>query len=49
MIMPGSHQEYISCVGATPDDHYKQSLVMQGAGTPDKATLRDSPTATGST
>ncbi|MFT4469098.1 ectoine hydroxylase [Arthrobacter sulfonylureivorans] len=41
MIMPGSHQEYISCVGETPDDNYKQSLVMQGAGTPDKATLRD--------
>ena len=41
MIMPGSHREYISCVGATPDDNYKQSLVMQGAGTPDKATLRE--------
>jgi ectoine hydroxylase len=41
MIMPGSHKEYISCVGATPDDNYKQSLVMQGAGTPDKATLRE--------
>src|SRR5699024_12097725 len=34
MIMPGSHQEYISCVGETPDDNYKQSLVMQEAGTP---------------
>jgi ectoine hydroxylase len=41
MIMPGSHREYISCVGETPDDNYKQSLVMQGAGTPDKATLRE--------
>ncbi|MEV7649792.1 ectoine hydroxylase [Arthrobacter sp. NPDC089319] len=41
MIMPGSHREYISCVGATPDDNYKQSLVMQGAGTPDKETLRE--------
>lgn len=39
MIMPGSHQKYISCVGETPDDNYKSSLVMQGAGTPDKETL----------
>ena len=39
MIMPGSHQKYISCAGKTPDDNYKSSLVMQGAGTPDKETL----------
>ncbi|WP_246136520.1 ectoine hydroxylase [Leekyejoonella antrihumi] len=39
MIMPGSHQEFISCVGQTPDDNYKSSLVMQGAGTPDRDTL----------
>lgn len=39
MIMPGSHQKYISCAGKTPDDNYKTSLVMQGAGTPDKETL----------
>jgi ectoine hydroxylase len=37
--MPGSHRTYVSCVGETPDDNYKQSLVMQGAGTPDRATL----------
>ncbi len=41
MIMPGSHMEYISCDGATPADNYKKSLVMQGAGVPDKDTLRD--------
>ncbi|AKU17681.1 ectoine hydroxylase [Luteipulveratus mongoliensis] len=41
MIMPGSHRQYISCVGETPDDNYKSSLVMQGAGTPDRETLRD--------
>ncbi|EMY33233.1 ectoine hydroxylase [Arthrobacter crystallopoietes BAB-32] len=41
MIMPGSHKEYISCDGATPEDNYKKSLVMQGAGTPDKATLTE--------
>jgi ectoine hydroxylase len=39
MIMPGSHKSYISCVGETPQDNYKSSLVMQGAGTPDKGTL----------
>ncbi|TSI11913.1 ectoine hydroxylase [Brevibacterium aurantiacum] len=39
MIMPGSHQRYISCVGGTPEDNYKKSLVMQGAGTPDPQTL----------
>ena len=41
MIMPGSHQRYISCVGGTPEDNYKKSLVMQGAGTPDPQTLTD--------
>ncbi|MBZ2198398.1 ectoine hydroxylase [Occultella gossypii] len=41
MIMPGSHREYISCDGATPEDNYRKSLVMQGAGTPSKEVLRD--------
>ncbi len=39
MIMPGSHKTYVSCVGETPDDNYKSSLVMQEAGTPDQDTL----------
>jgi ectoine hydroxylase len=39
MIMPGSHKEYISCDGNTPADNYKKSLVMQGAGVPDKEIL----------
>ena len=39
MIMPGSHRSYISCAGETPEDNYKSSLVMQGAGTPDEGTL----------
>ena len=39
MIMPGSHREFISCAGETPEDNYKTSLVMQGAGTPDRDTL----------
>jgi ectoine hydroxylase len=41
MIMPGSHKEYISCDGNTPADNYKKSLVMQGAGVPDKAILTE--------
>ena len=39
MIMPGSHKKFISCGGETPEDNYKKSLIMQGAGTPDKETL----------
>ncbi|MGZ4472070.1 MAG: ectoine hydroxylase [Nocardioidaceae bacterium] len=34
MIMPGSHKTYVSCVGETPDENYKTSLVKQEAGTP---------------
>ncbi|HXD28156.1 MAG TPA: ectoine hydroxylase [Arthrobacter sp.] len=39
MIMPGSHRKYVSCDGATPELNYKKSLIMQGAGVPDKETL----------
>lgn len=41
MIMPGSHKEFVSCVGETPEDNFKESLVMQGAGTPDPKVLHD--------
>ena len=41
MIMPGSHKRYISCVGGTPEDNYRKSLIVQGAGTPDRQTLSD--------
>jgi ectoine hydroxylase len=41
MIMPGSHKTYVSCVGETPDENYKSSLVQQVAGTPDHAALSD--------
>lgn len=40
MLIPGSHTEYIACVGATPDDHYKQSLKKQEYGVPDDDSLR---------
>ncbi|MEU6858939.1 ectoine hydroxylase [Glycomyces sp. NPDC046736] len=40
MIMPGSHQTFVSCVGATPEDNYKSSLVRQEAGVPDQDSVR---------
>jgi len=36
MLVPGSHLRYVTCVGATPADHYKQSLRRQEYGVPDK-------------
>ncbi|GAA4828798.1 ectoine hydroxylase [Garicola koreensis] len=41
MIMPGSHKHYISCQAETPEDNYKKSLVMQGAGVPEPQILSD--------
>jgi ectoine hydroxylase len=40
MIMPGSHRTFVSCVGQTPADHYKESLREQEIGTPDEESLR---------
>lgn len=40
MLIPGSHMSYVSCVGKTPDKHYKQSLKQQEFGVPDEASLR---------
>jgi ectoine hydroxylase len=39
MIIPGSHQRFVSCVGATPDNHYKASLKQQDIGVPDELSL----------
>lgn len=39
MLMPGSHRNYITCVGQTPEDHYKKSLRKQEYGVPDEASL----------
>ena len=39
MIIPGSHQRYISCLGATPENHYKASLKQQDVGVPDDVSL----------
>lgn len=40
MLIRGSHMHYISCVGQTPAEHYKQSLKKQEYGVPDAASLR---------
>jgi len=40
MIMPGSHRTFVSCVGETPDEHYRESLREQRFGTPDPESLR---------
>ncbi|KUI27906.1 ectoine hydroxylase [Mycobacterium sp. GA-2829] len=41
MVMPGSHEVFYPCVGATPDDNHKSSLVKQETGVPDHATLTE--------
>ena len=41
MIIPGSHREYVSCVGATPEGNYQKSLKRQEIGVPDDETLAD--------
>jgi ectoine hydroxylase len=39
MVMPGSHRYFIACVGATPKNHYQESLRQQQYGTPDDDSL----------
>lgn len=39
MLIPGSHKHYVTCVGQTPHDHFKQSLRRQAVGTPDNESL----------
>lgn len=40
MVIPGSHKTFISCVGKTPDNHFKESLRKQEYGVPDHDSLR---------
>ncbi|MBI1361589.1 MAG: ectoine hydroxylase [Alphaproteobacteria bacterium] len=40
MLMPGSHRNYITCVGETPEDHFRKSLRKQEYGVPDEDSLR---------
>lgn len=40
LLLPGSHQSFVSCVGKTPDSHYELSLRKQEYGVPDQDSLR---------
>ena len=40
MVIPGSHREFIGCVGRTPEQNYKSSLKNQEFGTPDPDNLQ---------
>jgi len=40
MLVPGSHRQFVSCEGRTPDEHYKKSLKRQEYGVPDPVSLR---------
>lgn len=39
MLVPGSHRQFLSCIGETPDNHYKTSLKKQEYGVPDQDNL----------
>lgn len=39
MLVPGSHKQYVTCVGRTPESHYKTSLRRQEFGVPDAESL----------
>jgi ectoine hydroxylase len=41
MLIPGSHHRYLTCIGETPDDHYRHSLKKQEYGVPDEDSLTD--------
>jgi ectoine hydroxylase len=39
MVVPGSHASYVRCVGATPQDHFQQSLKKQEYGVPSREAM----------
>jgi len=39
MLIPGSHHTYLTCIGETPEDHYRMSLKKQEYGVPDEDSL----------
>lgn len=39
MVLPGSHREYVACVGETPEGNYKSSLKKQVIGVPDEENI----------
>lgn len=40
MVIPGSHKQFISCIGETPENHYQESLRRQEYGVPDDVSLQ---------
>lgn len=41
LLIPGSHKHYVRCVGATPENHYQDSLRKQQFGVPDDNSLSE--------
>src|SRR3546814_17567217 len=41
MIIPGSHRKYLTCVGETPEDHYRYSLKKQEYGVQEEDRLAE--------
>lgn len=41
MVIPGSHRKFVSCVGRTPENHFKESLRKQEYGVPDPDSLTE--------
>ena len=41
MLIPGSHRKFLTCVGETPDNHYRMSLKKQEYGVPDEDSLAE--------
>lgn len=39
MVVPGSHKQFVSCIGETPENHFKDSLRKQQFGVPDHDSL----------
>lgn len=39
MVIPGSHRKFVSCVGRTPENHFRSSLRKQEYGVPDPGSL----------
>jgi ectoine hydroxylase len=39
LVMPGSHEWFVTCPAPTPPRNHEQSLVVQEAGVPDEASL----------
>lgn len=39
MLIPGSHKQFLTCTGTTPENHFKDSLKKQEIGVPDNESL----------